>query len=343
MRPIRVLTWHVHGNYLYYLSQAAAVFYLPVSPCGGPGYGGRGRTFPFGPNVIDVPADEVRRLDLDCVLFQSRQNYAGDQHVILSAWQRRLPRIYLEHDPPRDNPTDTRHPVDDPNVLLVHVTHFNRLMWDGGRTPTRVIEHGVLVPEGVRYTGELARGIVVVNNLGRRGRRLGRDVFDEARRHVPLDLVGMGAQECGGLGEVQPMDLAAFESRYRFFFNPIRYTSLGLAVCEAMMLGMPIIGLATTEMVTVVENGVSGHLDTDPEKLVARMRELLRDPREARRLGDGARRRAVERFDVRRFARDWEAAFALVTGRGSGTPIGPMGPIGEEQRPGCPERPGVTT
>ncbi|HEX5272667.1 MAG TPA: glycosyltransferase [Gemmataceae bacterium] len=344
MRPTRVLTWHVHGNYLYYLSRAVAGFYLPVRPDGRPGYGGRGTSFPFGPNVIEVPADEVRRLDFDCVLFQSRQNYAEDQHEILSEYQRRLPRVYLEHDPPRDNPTDTRHPVDDPNVLLVHVTHFNRLMWDSGRTPTRVIEHGVLVPEGVRYTGELERGIVVVNNLAKRGRRLGRDVFDEARRHVPLDLVGMGSEECGGLGEVKPMQLAAFEVRYRFFFNPIRYTSLGLAVCEAMMLGMPVVGLATTEMVTAVEDGVSGYLDTDPAKLVGRMRELLRDPAEARRLGDAARRRARERFDVRRFARDWEAAFALVTDHRS--PIGPISPISpmkEADNTRHPERTGAAS
>ena len=32
MRPLRVFTWHVHGNYLYYLSQANAEFYLPVKP-----------------------------------------------------------------------------------------------------------------------------------------------------------------------------------------------------------------------------------------------------------------------------------------------------------------------
>src|SRR5262249_33835400 len=162
-------------------------------------------------------ADEVRRLELDCVLFQSWRHFAEDQHDILSESQRRLPRVYLEHDPPRDSPTDTRHPVDDPDTLLVHVTHFNRLMWDSGRTPTRVLEHGGVVPDGVRYTGELGRGVVVVNHLARRGRRLGRDVFEEARRHVPLDLVGMGAEECGGLGEVRPMELAAFEARYRFF------------------------------------------------------------------------------------------------------------------------------
>jgi glycosyltransferase involved in cell wall biosynthesis len=79
-----------------------------------------------------------------------------------------------------------------------------------------------------------------------------------------------------GLGEIQPTELPAFEVRYRFFFNPIRYASLGLAVVEALMLGIPIIGLATTEMVTVVENGVSGYLDTSVEQLTAHMRDLPR-------------------------------------------------------------------
>ena len=135
------------------------------------------------------------------------------------------------------------------------------------------------------------------------------------RAAVPLDLVGMDSEALGGLGEVPPPELPAFAARYRFFFNPIRYTSLGLAVCEAMMIGMPIVGLATTEMVTVVENGVSGYLDTDVDQLIERMRELLDDPDEARRAGPPARRRAEERFAITRFARDWEETFALVTGR----------------------------
>lgn len=314
MRPLRVLTWHVHGNYLYYLSQARAEFYLPLKPGGGPGYGGRGSTFPFGPNVHDVPVAVIPDLAFDCILFQSHRNYLEDQYEILSDAQRRLPRIFLEHDPPRQNPTDTPHPVDDPDVLLVHVTPFNHLMWDSGRTPTRVIEHGVMVPEGVRYSGEIERGLVVVNHLKQRGRRLGVDVFARARREAPLDLVGMGSEELDGLGEVPPPKLAAFEARYRFFFNPIRYTSLGLAVLEAMLIGMPIIGLATTEMASAVENGVSGYVDTSVEKLLERMRELLRSPAEAKRLGEGARRTACERFNIERFARDWEDAFSLVAG-----------------------------
>jgi glycosyltransferase involved in cell wall biosynthesis len=237
---------------------------------------------------------------------------------LLTPEQRRLPRIYLEHDPPRVHPTDTRHPVDDPDVLLVHVTEFNRLMWDNQRTPTRVIEHGVVVPEHARYTGEVPRGLVVINNLRTRGRRLGADVFERVRRDVPLDLVGMDAESLGGVGEVPPPELPAFAAKYRFFFNPIRYTSLGLAVCEAMMVGMPILGLATTEMVSVIENGLSGYLDTSPERLIGPMQELLREPEEARALGLWARLRAQERFAIGRFARDWDEALSLVAGRTSG-------------------------
>jgi hypothetical protein len=315
MRPLRVLTWHIHGNYLFYLSQVGVEFFLPVLPGAPPGYGGRGTTFPFGPNVHDVPAEEVNRLDLDCALFQHRRNWEHDQHEILSEAQRRLPRIYLEHDPPQEHPTDTRHWVDDANVLLVHVTPFNSLMWDCGRSPTRVIEHGVIIPDGVRYSGEIARGIVVVNHLRQRGRRLGADVFEQVRTRVPLDLVGMDAESLGGLGEVFPPALPAFAARYRFFFNPIRYTSLGLAVIEAMTIGLPVVGLATTEMATAIENGVSGFVDTDVNRLLDPMRRLLADPAEARRLGEGARQRALERFGIGRFVRDWEETFDLVTGR----------------------------
>lgn len=315
MRRLRVLTWHVHGSYLWYLSHIPHELYLPTKPGRPEGYGGRSPSFSWPPNVHDVPAEQVRDLDLDCVLFQSHRNWLEDQHEILSPGQRRLPRVFLEHDPPRESPTDTRHPVDDSEVLLVHVTHFNQLMWDSGRTPTAVIEHGVRVPPDACYTGELPRGVAAVNGLRRRGRRLGADVFDQARRHVPLDLVGMLSEEAGGLGEVAPRQLPAFLARYRFFFNPIRYTSLGLAVCEAMMIGLPVVGLATTEMVTVVENGVSGWLGLGIDGLVGRMRELVADPLEARRLGEGARRTAEERFSLDRFCADWSRMLSEVAGR----------------------------
>jgi glycosyltransferase involved in cell wall biosynthesis len=313
-KTLRILTWHVHGNYLYYLTRVPHEFFVVTDARRSPGYGGLGGSLPFGDNAHEVAVDRLQNMQFDCVLYQSRRNYKVDRLEQLSDAQRRLPSVYLEHDPPQEHPTNTRHFVDDPHTLLVHVTHFNRLMWDSGRTPARVIEHGVSLLGNAVYTGGIERGIVVVNNLAQRGRRLGADVFDEVRAQVPLDLVGMDAERAGGLGEVRNDELPAYMSRYRFFFNPIRYTSLGLAVVEAMMIGLPIVALATTEMVTVLRNGVSGYIDTNLDALVQGMRELLADPPRAQALGAEARRAALERFDIRRFADDWDRALREVTG-----------------------------
>jgi glycosyltransferase involved in cell wall biosynthesis len=311
-RRLRVLTWHVHGNYLYYLSQATHDFYLVTKPGHPPGYAGKIGVLPWGDNVHEVAIADVPNQEFDVVLYQHKTHWEHDREYLLNPSQQRLPRVYIEHDPPQENPFQQRHWVDDPGTLLVHVTHFNQLMWDCGATPTRVIEHGVVVPVEARYSGELERGIVVVNHLAQRGRRLGADVFDATRARVPLDLVGMDAERLNGIGEIGNLDLAAFSARYRFFFNPIRWTSLGLAVVEAMTIGMPIVGLATTELATVIRNGESGFVHTDVNALVDAMAGMLRDPGEALRLGEGARRVALERFHIDRFAMDWQQALLQV-------------------------------
>jgi hypothetical protein len=312
-RRLRILTWQVHGNYLYYLSQAPHDFLIVTKPGSPPGYAGRVGHLPWGDNVREVPYHAVRNAEFDCVLYQSRTHWDIDGKVMLTAAQRRLPAIYLEHDPPRTHPTGSVHWLQESNALLVHVTPFNALMWDNGITPTRVIPHGVVVPGGARYTGEIERGITVVNHLQRRGRRLGADVFAAVERSVPLDLIGMDAQTMGGLGEIANPELPAFMARYRFFFNPIRWTSLGLAVVEAMAIGMPVIGLATTELAAVVDRGRNGYVDTDVERLVDVMQELLAHRDLAAAWGEQARRTARERFNIDRFVCDWNDTFAMVT------------------------------
>jgi hypothetical protein len=307
---MRIFTWHIHGTYLYYLSQGDYIIYIPVTKTRKEeGYYGKGLTFPFGKNVIEVPVDQVRHMQFDCILFQTRRNFLEDQYQVLSEEQRQLPRIYLEHDPPWQHPTDTKHIMQDPGVLLVHVTHFNKLMWDNGSIPARVIEHGVLHPE-TSYTGELKKGVVIINNLPSRGRLLGLDIFLEVQKYIPLDLVGMGTGKLG-IGEVLHPSLPQFTSRYRFFFNPIRWTSLGLAICEAMMLGIPVVGLATTELSAVIQNGHSGFIHTDINYLIDKMKLLLDDKEMAVEIGKEGKKIAEDRFNIQRFIKDWKEVFQL--------------------------------
>jgi glycosyltransferase involved in cell wall biosynthesis len=317
-KRLRIFTWHVHGNYLYNLSQCGHEFFLPVRDGRRHPYGGRGATFAFGANVHEIMADEVAGMDFDLILYQSAANYLTHQYELFSPRQRQLPRIFLEHDPPRENATDQLHVVSDPEINVVHVTHYNRLMWDNGSAPTTVVEHGVHVDPAVQYTGEFDRGLVVVNNLAQRGRRLGLDVFERFRRRVPLDLVGMGSEILGGRGEIPPHELAAFAARYRFMLHPARYTSLGLSVCEAMTIGMPVVGLATTELPSVITNGVNGLISNNLEELEAGMQRLLDDPAEAHRLGAAGQQVARQRFSIERFTATWDqvfrAAVAATTG-----------------------------
>jgi glycosyltransferase involved in cell wall biosynthesis len=307
-RRYRILTWHVHGNYLYYLAHAPHDFHVLSKPERGPGYGGRTGTLPWGDNLIDCPVASLPGREFDCVLYQSREHYLNDRETVLSVTQRRLPAIYLEHDPPLAHPTNTKHPVADPNVLVVHVTHYNALMWDNAG-PVRVVEHGVKVPEGLGYDGHLPRGAVVINHLQRRGRRLGADVFARMRERVPLDLYGMAAEESGGVGELQYAALMPTLASYRFYAHPVRYTSLALALCEAMALGLPVVGLATTELPRIVRDGDAGFVDSDVDRLIDAANWLIAHPAEARRMGERAQAVARERFGIDRFAADWDRVF----------------------------------
>lgn len=314
MRRLKILIWHIHGSYLNSLARIDHDWYLPVKPGKPEGYGGRGPTFDLPPYVREVPVEQVRDLDLDLIIFQTPRNWEVDQEEILSAEQRRLPRIYLEHNTPRPHPVDTKHLIDDPNVLLVHVTHFNRLMWDNNRTPTTVIEHSVAIDPDAVYRGTTERGIVMINGMQKRPRIAGYDLFLQARQQVPLDSVGMMTEELGGLGDVPYRDLHRVIAEYRFMFSPIRYTSLPLAVIEGLTIGMPVVALATTELPTVIENGETGFVSCDVDELIDHMQFLLANPEEAQRIGANARSMARSRFGIERFVRDWNAAFQQVLG-----------------------------
>ena len=106
-------------------------------------------------------------------------------------------------------------------------------------------------------------------------------------------------------------------ARYRFFFNPIRWTSLGLAIVEAMSVGVPIVGLATTELAAVIRNGHNGFVHNDLDKLCEVMHRLFADPALARRWGEGARQTARERFGIERFVTDWDRLLQRVVRDGA--------------------------
>jgi hypothetical protein len=300
---MRILLWHVHGSWTTAFVQGDHDYLIPVLPDRGPDGRGRARTWEWPPNAREVAPAELHADDLDVVVIQRPHEVALFEGWLGRRPGRDLPAVYVEHNAPQGRIADMRHPA--AGLLpIVHVTHFNELFWDCTPSPTRVIEHGIVDP-GYRYTGELARVAVAINEARRRGRVTGTDLLPRLNGTVPFDLFGIDAGSLGGV-EDPPQDLLHRElPRRRVYLHPIRWTSLGLTLLEAMHMGVPVVALATTEVPEAVPPD-AGIVSTRVDELRAGIERLIAEPDEARELGLRGRVAALERYGLQRFLDDWD-------------------------------------
>ena len=309
---MRILLWHVHGSWTTAFVQGRHRYLVPVVPDRGPDGRGRAQTWRWPASVVEVSPEALAREAVDLVILQRPADEALATHWLGGRRPGRdVPAVWLEHNVPQGRIAEMRHPAAGrADLTVVHVTHFNALFWDTGRARTRVIEHGVVDP-GARYSGELPRAAVVVNEPSRRGRVTGTDLLAELGRDVPIDLFGMGAGVLGGIENLPQSDLHAAMARRRLYLHPVRWTSLGLSLIEAMHLAMPVVALATTEVPEAVPPE-AGVISTRVDVLREAMRGLIDDPEQARAMGKAARAYALERYGLARFLADWDALLAEV-------------------------------
>jgi len=312
---MRILLWHVHGSWTTAFVQGTHDYVVPVLPDRGSDGVGRARTWDWPASVLELPPGRLHDDDFDLVIVQRPHELD-----LVAEWTGRVPgrdvpAIYLEHNAPEPHPCLQRHPLADRrDIPIAHVTHFNSLYWDNGSAPSTVIEHGIIDP-GARYTGELERGAVVVNEPGRRGRMVGADLVPRFANVGPVDVFGMKAEAfAAGLGldsvvgreDIETQDqMHTALARRRVYLHPMRWTSLGLSLIEAMQLAMPVVVLAATEAIAAVPAG-AGVLSTDMDELGAAFRTYLHEPEAARAAGVVAREASLRRFGLARFLADWD-------------------------------------
>jgi len=317
---MRVLSWHRHGAWSTAFVHGAHDHLVPVVPDRGPDGLGRARTYRWPDSVAEVSPQRLATEPVDVVVLQRPRDLE-----LADAWLggrrvgRDVPAVYVEHDCPRGNVPHTRHPLADrTDVPIVYVTHFNQLMWDSGRAPSTVIEHGVVDP-GPLWNGELRRAAVVVNDPVRRGRLVGTDLLPAFAAVAPLDVFGMNTGLLSGVDGRGPathdLPQAAMHAelaRRGVYVHPFRWTSLGLALLEAMHLGMPVVAVATTEVVEAVPAG-AGVRSTRLDTLTGAVRRFLADPDEAAAAGRAAREAALARYGLPRFLDAWDRLLKEVT------------------------------
>lgn len=311
---MRILLWHVHGSWTTAFVQGRHDYVVPVLPDRGPDGLGRARTWDWPASVVELPPARLTDPPPDVVVLQ-RDHDAQ----LLEQWTGLragidVPAVRVEHDTPRGDVGDWRHPLaDQTRIPLVHVTHFNAAMWDNGRAPVHVVEHGVLDP-GPLWTGTTPRLCASINEPVRRWRVAGTDVAARIAQTVPLDVYGMGVDALTGrdpafgTGKHQDLPQAELHERmaeHRAYLHPYRWTSLGLSLLEAMVLGSPVVVLSATAAAEAVPPS-AGVVSADVDRLRAAARRYLEDPDEAAAAGAAGRAHTVRHFGLGRFLRDWD-------------------------------------
>jgi hypothetical protein len=307
---VRILLWQVHGAWDSNFLQPQHEYLI------GPEADGAAELLP---NWVDLPnvrawTAESAEPAADVVLLQRERELdlagrIGIRPGVDTA------AVYVEHNAPTGSAAGTRHFLADQQAIpIVHVTPFNALMWDTGRAPVHVIEHGVPDP-GIQATGELAAAVVVINEPVRRGRITGTDLLPQFARSVPVDVFGIDAhllhaqvadrslRLTGRSGLTQPQ-VHAEMARRRVYLHPHRWTSLGLSLIEAMMLGLPVAVAASTAAPTAVAPG-GGVVSADVRALRQAVTRFVADPDLARETGLVGREWALRRFSLHTFHQAW--------------------------------------
>ncbi len=332
---MRVLVWHVHGSWTTSFVSGGHEYVIPTTPDRGADGRGRARTWTWPASAVEAEPGALRALvadgGVDVVVLQRPHELD-----LLERWTgaragRDIPAVYLEHNTPPGPAASTRHPMAEVDVVadgsapIVHVTHFNALMWDDGPARSTVIEHGVPDP-GHRYTGERPSVGAVVNEPVRRWRVAGTDILLRVAREAPLEVYGMGVDGlrghldgAGGAGpravlhdDVPQHAMHALLAGARAYLHPFRWTSLGLSLLEAMALGMPVLAVAATEAPAAVP-AAAGVVSSRPDELAAAARRWLADPDEARAHGDAARAHVLARYPLAEFLLRWDTLLKEVT------------------------------
>jgi glycosyltransferase involved in cell wall biosynthesis len=196
----------------------------------------------------------------------------------------------------------------------------------------RVVRNGVDVQHFAPRNDPKADDFTFVI-VGRLEPRKGVDQAIEALAGVPgarLDILGIGEQRAPLEAKARALGVADRVSFLGYVKDarPIlarahaalcssRSEGLGIALLEAMAMGVPVVGFAVGGVPEIVADGTTGLLcrPGDVRELSATMREAIGARAKLTEMGVAARSRVVDRFSAKAMAAGYGAVYAEVVGR----------------------------
>ena len=275
------------------------------------------------PRYAALPGLGTDSIDVDLVVLQR-----PEELELAARWLGRrpgvdVPAVYVEHQPPQPFAAASLHPLggrDD--IPIVHVTDFNRVMWDNGTAPTCVITSALADPSHL-FTGDVPAAAAVIDEPLRRRRETGVDLLGELGRKTSIDVWGTDSEPLTAMfghvsrvrGQGRPPcdEMWRHLARRRVYVHTARWTSLDHGLIAAMYVGLPVVAFASTMASTLVPPE-AGIVSADIRTLALATEAFVIDHGAAAAAGKAARDYAVAHFSVERFLDEWDAVIAELAG-----------------------------
>ena len=306
--PFRLLTFNCHEAWVHQLQSLALDLYivdgLPGRYCAS--WDERVRPLPRNCHILSLPEVLRKNPPFDCIVTHNLTDLLDSK----SLWG---PRILVIHSTLEGRRRQQGLRIA-PDLLKNSLQKY--LAWIGGHGAAvsrlkgeswgiveDIVEFGVDIRQYRPWSGEMAAGLRVSNQILSRKEILLWDFHQSAFKDIPVRLVGYNPNMPGVNPSRSWEDLKEILSSHRFFIHtahPELEDGYNMATLEAMAAGLPVLG--NRHASSPVEHGVSGFLSDDPAELNRYARTLIQDRNLARKMGEAAKKTVGDRFSMERFA-----------------------------------------
>lgn len=305
--PCRLLTLNCHEAWVYQLGylgyELDIIDALPGRYC--PRWDTNVRPVPKNSNLISLDQVLESRPFYDCIIahnitdLMDLKSISGPRILVIhSSLDGRMRQHGLDMPPERLKAL--LHDYLD--VVGGHVVSVSALKGKSWGHIEDIVEFGVDPDEYQPWSGEVAAGLRVSNQISNRKEILFWHLHEAACKGIDVRLVGFNPDMPGVTPSRSWDDLKSILRSHRFYVHtahPELEDGYNMAAFEAMAAGLPVIG--NRHPTSPVEHGVSGFLSDNPEELREYALLLLRDRDLAGRMGTAARKIVNEKFSMQRF------------------------------------------
>lgn len=314
---LNILTFATHERYEHSLCKTGHNFYsLRVLP--GKEWDTDYAEIPDNYHIIDSIPDY---LDFDLILAHSSDNRLQVAHEAISmtknARENRMHIPILRHchvlpDIRMDVESQKQAYQSVPCDFNSFISKFNMESWGYNTENSMFIEHGI--DTNFWKSEDEKRDnccLSVVNDWPNRDWCCGFNLWQETVRGLPVKVYGKSP----GLSEAAKSTehLREIYQKSKIFYNTSLHSPVPTVLLEAMACGCAIVSTATCMIPEIIQHGVNGLISNNPQELRSYLEMLLNNDAVAKKLGENAQKTIQEKYNLERFLKSWNKAFALAT------------------------------